>query len=49
MKWLAKMERKFGRYAIPNLMRYMTAISLAGSLLGLFQPGIYYNYLSFNV
>ncbi len=49
MNLLAKMERKFGRYAIPNLMRYMTAISLAGSLLGLFQPGIYYNYLSFNV
>lgn len=49
MKWLMKMERKFGKYAIPNLMRYMTAISIAGSLLGLFRPEIYYNYLSLDV
>ena len=49
MKWFAKMERKFGKYAIPNLMRYMTAFSLAGTMLGLLQPGIYYNYLSLNV
>ena len=49
MKWFAKMEQKFGRYAIPNLMKYMTAISIAGTLLGLFRPEIYYNYLSLNV
>lgn len=49
MKWFAKLERKFGRYAIRDLMKYMTAFSLAGTLLGLFRPEIYYNYLSLNV
>lgn len=49
MKWFMKMEKKFGKYAIHNLMRYMTAISIAGTLLGLFRPEIYYNYLSLNV
>lgn len=49
MKWFAKLERKFGRYAIRNLMRYMTAISVAGTLLGLILPGVYEKYLSLNV
>lgn len=49
MNWFAKLERKFGRYAIHNLMRYMTAFSLAGTLLGLLRPDFYYNYLSLNV
>lgn len=49
MKWFLKLERKLGRYAIRNLMRYMVAISLAGTLIGMINPGIYYNYLSLNV
>lgn len=49
MKWFAKLERKFARYAIRNLMRYMVAISLAGTLIGFINPGIYYNYLSLNI
>lgn len=49
MKWFAKMEQKFGRYAIPGLMRYMTAFSVIGTVLGLIQPQIYYNYLSLDV
>lgn len=49
MKWFVKLERKFGRYAIRNLMRYMVAISLAGTLIGLVNPGFYYNYLSLNM
>lgn len=48
MKWFLKMERKFGRYAIRNLMRYMVAISLLGTLIGFISPGLYYNYLSLN-
>ena len=49
MKWFAKMEQKYGRYAIRNLMRYMVFISLAGTFLGFVNPGIYYNYLSLDV
>jgi hypothetical protein len=29
MKWLNKLERKFGRYAIPNLMNYIIGITMA--------------------
>lgn len=49
MKWFTKMERRFGKYAIRNLMRYMVAISLAGTLLGLIQPEIYFRYLGLDV
>lgn len=49
MKWFAKMERKFGRYAVRNLMKYMTAISLLGTFLGFVNPNLYYQYLSLNV
>lgn len=49
MKWFGKLEQKYGRYAIQNLMKYMVFISLAGTLLGLVSPWIYYNYLSLDV
>ena len=29
MKWIYRLERKYGRYAIPNLMLYLTATMLA--------------------
>lgn len=29
MKWLNKLERKFGRYAIPNLMYYIIGVTMA--------------------
>lgn len=49
MKWFAKMERKFGRYAIRGLMRYVVGISILGTFLGLFDQGIYLNYLSLDI
>jgi hypothetical protein len=49
MKWFARMERKFGRYAIHNLMLYMVAVSLAGTILGFVNPSFYYTYLSLDV
>lgn len=49
MKWFSKLERKLGRYAIHGLMRYVIGISLLGTLLGLINPMIYYNYLSLDV
>ncbi len=49
MKWFLKMERKLGRYAITNLMRYMTVISIVGTVIGMVNPMIYIQYLSLDV
>ncbi|MDF2944996.1 MAG: putative rane protein [Herbinix sp.] len=34
MKLLNKLERRFGRYAIPNLMKYIVVLFLAGLVIG---------------
>lgn len=44
MNLLNKLERKFGRYAIPNLMRYIVAVFVIGLLIGSFLPYIYVVY-----
>ncbi len=49
MKFLNKLERKLGRYAIPNLMMYMIALYAAGFLLELFTPGFYERWLSLEI
>ena len=46
MKFLNKLERKFGRNAIQGLMRYIVIINVMGAVLGLVAPGLYFNYLS---
>lgn len=46
MKFLDKLERKYGRYAIPHLMKYITILYALGFFLELFQPGFYTSYLS---
>ena len=48
MNWLNKLERKFGRYAIPNLMYYIIILYGAGFVLNLLNPQFYYQYLSLN-
>lgn len=45
MKLLNKLERKLGRYAIPNLMKYVVVLFIVGLFFGSFMPGIY-NYLA---
>lgn len=47
--WLNKLERRFGRYAVPDLIKYVVALFVAGAVLGLINPQIYYNYLSLNM
>ncbi|MDD5900348.1 MAG: hypothetical protein PUC73_05555 [Lachnospiraceae bacterium] len=49
MKFLNRLERKLGRYAIPNLMYYMIVLYAIGLLLDLFAPGFYMNWLSLDV
>ena len=46
MDWLSKLERRFGKYAIPNLMFYIIIMYGAGFVLNLINPTFYYQYLS---
>lgn len=48
MDWLTKLERKFGRYAIPNLMTYIIILYAAGYVLYMINYPFYYQYLSLN-
>lgn len=49
MNWLQKLERKFGKYAIRNLMMYVIALNVAGFILQIAQPQLYYSYLQLSV
>ncbi|MDO4633199.1 MAG: hypothetical protein Q4B01_05015 [Eubacteriales bacterium] len=40
MKFMSKLERKYGRYAIRNLSSYIIAMYVVGYLFTLFAPGI---------
>lgn len=44
MKLLNKMERRFGRYAIPNLMKYILILYALGLIMGTINPYIYNEY-----
>lgn len=50
MKFIRKLEKKLGRYAIPNLINYMIALYIIGFLS--YQVGngqVYYTYFRWNV
>lgn len=49
MSWFDKLERKWGRYAIKNLMLYVIAVYAVGFIVISFWPDTYYNYLSLDV
>ena len=46
--WINKLERRFGKYAIPNLMVYVIALYAVGFVLNMLNPSFYYQYLSLN-
>ena len=46
MRWLDKMERRFGRYAIPNLMYYIIILYALGFVVQVVSPELYYQYLA---
>ncbi|MGN0407929.1 MAG: rhomboid family intramembrane serine protease [Bacteroides sp.] len=46
MNWFDKLERKYGKYAIKNLMYYIIAIYAFGFILEIFFPNVYDAYLS---
>ena len=45
MNWISKLEKKFGRYAIPNLMWYVIILYGVGFVINLVMPGFYSSYL----
>ncbi len=46
MNFLNKMERKFGRYAIHGLMRYIVMINIAGAFIGIVNANVYFQFFS---
>lgn len=46
MNWIGKLERKFGKYAIHNLMFYIMILYGVGFVIMWVNPMFYYNYLS---
>jgi hypothetical protein len=48
MNWMDKLERKLGRYAIPNLSRYFVAAIVLGLVAELFAPDLL-SYVDFSV
>ncbi len=40
MNWINKMERKFGKYAIPNLTLYIIITYVVGYLLMYLAPNV---------
>lgn len=46
MNWMNKLERRFGRYAIPNLMLWVIGMYIVGFAIELVNPNFYYTYLS---
>ncbi len=49
MKWFDKLEHKFGRYAIHNLMYYVIGIYTLGFIINMFAPQVYNTYLALDV
>lgn len=41
MKWIDKMERKYGKYAIPNLMNYIILLYVVGFVIQIVKPELY--------
>lgn len=48
MNFLNKLERKYGKYAIHNLMYYIIILYGVGTVMDIISPRFYYQYLSLN-
>ena len=46
MSWMKKMEHKFGKYAIPNLMKYVIMLYAVGAVIAVAAPSLYADYLA---
>lgn len=48
-QFLNKLERKFGRFAVPDLIKYVVALYCAGAVIGMVNESFYYRYLSLDM
>lgn len=46
MEFFRKLELRFGKYAVPGLMRFFTALYAAGFVIAVWNPYAYYTYLA---
>ncbi len=46
MRWMDKLERRYGKYAIPNLMYYIIILYAIGFVIQVFSPELYSGYLA---
>ena len=49
MSFFDKLENRFGRYAVRNLMMILIVLYVAGFILNLLNPTFYFEYLSLNM
>lgn len=49
MKWFDKLERKYGKYAINNLMYYIIGLYVVGFVINLAAPQFYAAYLDLSI
>ncbi|MFV0343799.1 MAG: rhomboid family intramembrane serine protease [Anaerocolumna sp.] len=49
MNLMNKLNRKFGKYAIHNLMLYVVVLYALGFFISMFNPYFYYQYLSLDI
>ena len=49
MNFLNKLEKKYRKYAIPNLMYYIVMLYGAGLVIQLFAPMAYWRFLSLDI
>ncbi|MDO4788137.1 MAG: hypothetical protein Q4A19_03145 [Johnsonella sp.] len=49
MNFFNQLERKFGRFAIKNLMMYLVILNIAGFVLNIIAPDMYYEYLCLDI
>lgn len=49
MKFLNNLERKFGKYAIPNLIKYVLILYVVGTFISFVNPYFYVKYLCLDV
>lgn len=49
MSFVDKLERRFGRFAIPNLMVYVIALSILGNIINIVNPYVYHEWFSLDI
>lgn len=49
MNFMNRLERRFGRFAIPNLIRYIIALYILGTVINIVNPSFYYQWLMLDI